>query len=136
MLQKIIDNNPNNTLVQLFKYTFVGGIAFIFDFGSLYVLTEIYNIHYMISAAIAFLIGLSINYYLSIVWVFKKRSLKSKSLEFSIFMLIGLVGLILNELFIWIFTEIANIYYLNSKILSTFLVYLWNFFIRKYILFK
>lgn len=136
MFEYLLKNKTNNTLIQLFRYTFVGGIAFIFDFGSLYVLTEIYNIHYMISAAIAFLIGLSINYYLSIVWVFKKRSLKSKSLEFSIFMLIGLVGLILNELFIWIFTEIANIYYLNSKILSTFLVYLWNFFIRKYILFK
>ena len=135
MIEQLLKNKTNNTLIQLFRYTFVGGIAFIFDFGTLYLLTEYFNIYYLVSAAIAFLFGLTINYFLSIIWVFQKRSLKSKYVEFIVFALIGIIGLALNEFIIWFFTETVNIHYLQSKIISTVFVYLYNFSIRKYFLF-
>ena len=136
MIEGLLKTKTNNTLIQLFRYTFVGGVAFIFDFGTLFILTEYFNVYYLISAAIAFLLGLTINYFLSIIWVFEKRTIKSKYIEFVIFALIGIFGLILNEFFIWSFTEILNIHYLFSKIISTVFVYLWNFFIRKFLLFR
>ncbi|MEE9190982.1 MAG: GtrA family protein, partial [Candidatus Neomarinimicrobiota bacterium] len=101
MLKKLLVNNTDDTLIQLFRYTFVGGVAFIFDFGSLFILTEYFKIYYLVSAAIAFIIGLTINYLLSITWVFFKHSIKSKHFEFFIFAFIGVIGLALNEFFIW-----------------------------------
>ena len=136
MIDQLLKNKTNNTLIQLFRYTFVGGFAFIFDFGLLYILTEYFNIYYLVSAAIAFLLGLTINYFLSVIWIFKNRSIKSKYVEFVVFALIGIVGLALNEFIIWFFTEIINTHYLYSKLISTALVYLWNFFIRKFTLFR
>ncbi len=135
-LEKLLKNETNNTLIQLFRYTFVGGFAFIVDFSLLFALTELMGIHYLISAAIALTAGLIINYFLSILWVFDKRKLVNKSIEFTLFAVIGIVGLGLNELFIWVFTEFAGLYYLLSKIVSTGIVYLWNFFARKYTLFN
>jgi putative flippase GtrA len=126
----------DNTFFQLIRYTFVGGLAFLIDFGTLYTLTEFFHFHYLLSAGIAFLLGLLTNYFISTRWVFTSRSVKNKKLEFLIFAVIGLVGLGLNELFIWIFTSLLSIYYLLSKILTAILVYLWNFFVRKMILFK
>jgi putative flippase GtrA len=122
--------------IQLFRYTFVGGVAFIIDFCSLFVLTEIFGIHYLLSAALAFLLGLATNYFLSIVWVFYKHTLSNRWYEFGIFAIIGIVGLGLNEFFIWFFTEHIHFHYLLSKISSTIFVYLWNFFARKFILFR
>ena len=136
MINQLLKNKTNNLFIQLFRYTIVGGIAFVFDFGTLTVLTEIFNIYYLLSAAIAFLLGLSVNYLLSIIWVFEKHTVKAKSVEFAVFALIGVVGLALNEFFIWFFTEIVDFHYLISKILSTVFVYLWNFFVRKYTLFR
>ena len=136
MIEVLLKTKTDNTQIQLFRYTFVGGVAFIFDFGSLFILTEYFNVYYLISAAIAFLLGLTINYFLSIIWVFKKRAIKSKYIEFVIFTLIGIFGLALNEFLMWSFTEILNTHYLFSKLISTALVYLWNFFIRKFILFR
>ncbi len=136
MLKNLFVNKTDNTVVQLFRYTFVGGVAFIFDFGSLFILTEYIKIYYLVSAAIAFIIGLTINYLLSISWVFSKHSIKSKHFEFFIFAFIGVIGLALNEFFIWFFTDIAKLHYLYSKLISTAFIYLWNFFMRKYILFK
>ena len=126
----------DNTLIQLFRYTFVGGAAFLIDFASLFLLTEFAGLHYLHSAAIAFILGLIINYILSILWVFKSRVVNKKIIEFIIFAIIGIVGLGLNELIIWFSTERINLYYLHSKLISTAIVYFWNFLSRKYILYR
>jgi putative flippase GtrA len=136
IIKSIFKGKTNSTTLQLFRYTFVGGFAFLVDFSTLYFLTEYFNIYYLLSAGIAFTFGLIINYFLSVKWVFNSRAMKSRPLEFLLFTLIGLVGLGLNELFLWVLTDILIIYYLLSKIITTVIVYLWNFFARKYILFS
>jgi putative flippase GtrA len=90
----------------------------------------------LLSAPLAFLLGLIINYLLSIKWVFDKRNINKKSVEFVIFALVGIVGLLLNQVFIWFFTEIINLYYMLSKIISSGIVFLWNFGMKKYLLFR
>ncbi len=126
----------NDTLVQLFRYTFAGGIAFLFDFGSLYFLTDWMYVHYLASAALAFLVGITVNYLLSVAWVFQVRTMTNVWVEISIFTVIGIVGLGLNEIIIWFFTELVEFHYLISKLFSTVSVYLWNFFARKFLLFR
>ena len=133
---KYLTGKTDSTLIQLIRYTFIGGLAYIVDFGSLFILTEFFNIYYLTSAAIAFTFGLIINFSLSIVWVFNKRRLNNKWVEFAIYVIIGIVGLGFNELFIWFFTGYLFFHYLVSKIISTVFIYLWNFFARKYILFS
>ncbi|MCH7613412.1 MAG: GtrA family protein [Candidatus Marinimicrobia bacterium] len=126
----------DNTFFQLIRYTFVGGIAFLADFGLLFILTEYFGIHYLISASIGFAVGLVLNYIMSITWVFSNRRVKNKRIEFILFIIIGAIGLGLNEVFLWGFTDFLKIHYLKSKIISTFFIYLWNFFVRKYMLFN
>lgn len=135
-IQSIFKGKADSTLLQLFRYTFVGGFAFIVDFGTLYILTEYFNIYYLVSAGIAFIFGLIINYFLSVKWVFNNRTMENRLLEFLLFTLIGLVGLGLNELSLWVLTDILLIYYLLSKIITTIIVYFWNFFARKILLFN
>lgn len=129
-------SKSDKTSIQLLRYGFVGGIAYSVDFGFLIFLTEVFKIHYLISAAIAFILGLLTNYALSIFWVFSKRTLADKRIEFLIFSIIGLVGLGLNEAIIWFFTEFIHFHYLISKMFSTVVVFFWNFFARKKILFS
>ena len=135
-IQSVFIEKTNNTLLQLFRYTLVGSFAFLVDFGTLFILTKYYNVYYLISAGISFTLGLIINYTLCVIWVFTKRSLENRLSEFLIFTFIGLIGLALNELFLWILTDIFLIYYLISKLITAFIVYLWNFSVRKLILFK
>jgi putative flippase GtrA len=136
MIKKLLKYKTDNSFIELFRYTFVGGIAFVADFGSLFILTDIFNIYYLISAALAFLIGSVINYSLSISWVFSKRTLRSRQWEFGIFIIIGVVGLGINEFIIWFFTEHLHFHYLVSKIFSAGIVLMWNFSARKFLLFR
>ncbi|MDR1723760.1 MAG: GtrA family protein [Tannerella sp.] len=125
----------SDTLVQIVRYTFVGGLAFLIDFGLLFVLTEYVQMYYLVSASISFIAGLITNYLLSKIWVFDQASIPNRGVEFIIFALIGLVGLGLNNLFLWLLTEFLSIHYIISKIITTVIVYFWNFFARKIILF-
>jgi putative flippase GtrA len=136
VLKALLVGSTDSTWVQLFRYTFVGGAAFVFDFGGLYLLTEYAGLHYQLSAALSFLLGLSVNYVLSVMWVFSRRNLRSRWAEFAVFAVVGVVGLGLNALFMWLFTEVAGFYYLISKMGSTILVFLWNFAARKVSLFR
>ena len=125
----------NETLIQLFRYGIVGGIAFVVDYGSLYVLTEFCHCHYLVSAAIAFILGLIVNYLLSLKWVFTEQRFNNAWMEFAIFAIIGVIGLGLNELLIYAITEHIGLHYMIGKIISTVVVFFWNFFARKMVLF-
>lgn len=127
--------NTSNTIVQLFRYVWVGGLSFVIDYISLFLFTEYLHINYLISAAIAFILGLITNYQLSTIWVFNNSRLNNKFTEFTIFSIIGIIGLGLNEIIIYICSEFLNLYYMISKLISTVVVFFWNFLGRKYILF-
>ncbi len=135
-LAKAFRGATDSTLIQLFRYLFVGGTAFVVDFGSLWFLAGVVGIHYLVAAALAFILGLVTNYALSIRWVFSSRTMGNRLLEFTVFGAIGLVGLGLNELVIWQCTESLGFYYLVSKVVASAIVLFWNFFARKYALFR
>jgi len=136
VIKKILIHPTDKTIIQFFRYFIVGGLAFVVDFVFLYLLTNQLKLYYLFSAAISFTLGLILNYILSKAWVFNRAVLKNRFIEFRVFALIGIGGLTINELFIWFFTEKGHIHYLFSKILIAFFVFLWNFFARKFTLFR
>lgn len=133
---EIFKGKTSNTLYQLIRYTFVGGFAFLVDFTILFLLTDYIGINYLISAFFAFVIGLLTNYLLSRKWVFRDSYINNKYVEFSFFALIGFVGLLLTEVLMWTFTDMMGVYYIISKLMVTIIVYLWNFFARKFLIFN
>jgi putative flippase GtrA len=118
------------------RYVVVGGIAFAVDFGTLYALTEFARSHYLVSAAVGFLLGLILNYWLSRAWVFARRTVEKASVEFAVFAIIGVVGLGLNEAILWFGSEVLQQHYLVAKLASAGLVLAWNFGARRALLFS
>ena len=135
-LRHLVYGKTNNLFLQLFRYTFVGCLAFIVDFGLLFLFTDFVGMHYLLSASLSFVAGLLVNYIISKLWVFDKTSIKNGKLEFLVFALIGVIGLGLTELLMWFFTDVLGLFYMLSKVLTTAIVYFWNFFARKYMIFK
>ncbi|MBO4379433.1 MAG: GtrA family protein [Muribaculaceae bacterium] len=136
-VNKLFVEPTNNWFIQLFRYVFVGGFAFIVDYGMLFALTEFCDLYYLLSATISFVAGLVVNYLLSTSWVFRSGAvMQNKLAEFTVFALIGLVGLLLNNVLLYLFTDICGVHYMISKLITTVLVMGWNFGARKHILFN
>ena len=59
---------------QILKFGVVGGIAFVIDYGILFLLAKVIGLNELISAAISFIVSLTFNYFLSTKWVLKQKN--------------------------------------------------------------
>lgn len=121
-----------NIIKQFIKYFGVGFLAAIINITSLYILSSLLKINYLLANILAFILGLITNYILSKKYVFKNENL-NKLLEFIIYGIIGVIGLGIDTLCLWLFTEKVNLYYMISKIVSTGITFIWNFLARKFL---
>lgn len=121
---------------QILKFGFVGGTAFLIDYGVLYLLTEFLGIHYLISSMLSFTASVIYNYILSISWVFETKKGRSKKHEFLVFLVLSVIGLGINQAIMWLAVEQLHIYYMLSKIGATAIVMVYNFITRKMFLEK
>ena len=125
-------SNTKKLFSQIIKFGFVGGTAFVIDAGLLFLLTEFCGIHYLISGMISFTASVIYNYILSVKWVFDAK----KAQEFIVFIVLSVIGLGINQLFMWLFVDMMHIYYMLSKIIATVIVMVYNFITRKIFLEK
>jgi putative flippase GtrA len=122
-------------LVKFFKYGIGGGLAFIITFSLTYFLTEKIRIYYLISAILGYFAGFLINFIFQAFITFQTKTefYFQRFLKFVFFQIFGLVVYSLSLAF---FTEILNIYYLISLILSSGLTYILNFYLAKAFVFN
>ncbi|MFK5985626.1 MAG: GtrA family protein [Pseudomonadota bacterium] len=135
MIRSIILDKTDNVKIQLLRSLVVGALASIIDILSFAILTEVFEIYYLLANICSFLIGLLVNYSLTIKWVFTTTKGKKRSHEFVQFSLVGVVGLIINQLVLWFCTDFLAVYVLLSKVIATLVAFVWNFFARRYFVF-
>lgn len=131
MIDKLFRDPTDDIFLQLFRYVFVGGTAFVVDFFFLYFFSDICGIYYLISAVLSFIISVLVNYLMSTKWVFNQDNIQNKVLEFNLFILISTIGLGFTEILLYFFTDIVGLYYLISKVIAAIIVLFWNFLARR-----
>lgn len=134
--KKLFIEPTDNTILQFFRYVFVGGVAFVVDGGSLF-LIELMGVHYLVATAFAFILGLVANFVLSKLLVFQgNESNRSNGIEFFVYGIIGVIGLGITEGIMYVCTEELKLYFMLSKIIAAAIVLVWNFAARKIVLYR
>ena len=117
-------------MLQLIKFAIVGVIAAVVDVGVLVGLKELLGVDVLFASAISFSVSVTVNYLLSMTFVFKSKK-QSKLKEFIVFVLLSVGGLCLNQLILWIGVNFTSVYYLVVKFLAMIIVPVYNFVTRK-----
>lgn len=128
-------NKTNKLLVQLFRYAFVAVGAFVVDYGVYFLLSYVAEVQYLFSAFIGFFCGTTTNYFISKFMVFQGEP-KSRTTEIFLVFLISGVGLLWLECGLYLLTDVYGMHYLVSKLVMTGVVFLWNFFARKFFMYS
>jgi putative flippase GtrA len=110
---------------------FTAGIDFLF----LIFLVEIISIHYFVASALAFTLGVILNYFISRSWVFGRGKFHY-SAEFVGFFVASSIGLFINQAVLWMLTGCIAVDYRMAKIISICVVSGWNFVTKRYFIFK
>ena len=136
-------------LAQIFKFAVVGGISFIVDFAVYGFTCNILRIHYIIAGVLGFVISVIVNYLLSMKFVFRSKDDMSKQSEFVIFVVLSLIGMVLNSFILFVCIDVIYMHWLwlqgiinieimnlTAKIVATAIVMVYNFVTRKIFLEK
>lgn len=131
-------------LEQILKFGVVGFVCFLIDFGITTGLTNLFGVHYLISKFLGFVISAVVNYILSIKFVFTQKKEMDKKKEFTVFLILSAIGLVINEIVMYVCID--GIYVHNdflqanitdglmvsiSSVIATGIVMVYNFISRK-----
>ena len=139
-IKAVRDKFPRKSLMgQFLRYLVTGGLAFVVDFGLFALCLYVFDWHYLLANLVGLVAGLVLNYTMSIVWVFTacERALeKRKVMEFSLFALVGIAGVGINQLLMFLMVGVFDWNEMVSKMVAAVLVLMWNFGARKLMLFR
>lgn len=149
-----LTEKQKKTFWEFIRYCVVGGTAFLFETGTHWLLWKFFlvgdsKLNTFIATAVGFIVGLAVNYILSILWVFTTddQQKKGKTVKaFVIFTVVGLVGFGLKELLMYLGAVISGaslstfgdkpVPYYATHIISAGIVLIWNYIGRKIFIFK
>lgn len=124
------------SLREFIAYGLATCAAFAFDIALLSLLVSGAGLHYALGAAIAFLAGGALLYGLCVRFVFRFRRIANRSAEFSTFIALGLVGVVIQTVVMAIAVEVLHVYYLFGKFAAAGCTFVTNYLLRRTVLFS
>ena len=123
-------------VTEVLSYLLASAIALGIDFVSYIGLIRLLGMNYQLAAAVGFSLGLVTIYFLSVKFVFQARAVNNSLAEFLLFTGIGIAGLLLNSLILYMAVDKLHQAYELSKLISAGFVFCFNFSLRKLMLFN
>ena len=120
--------------LQFIKSCVVGGTGVVVDFGITFLFKEKLKLNKYIANSLGFMAAASTNYLLNRWWTFRSHD-PEVAQQYVQFVGISAIGLILNNIIIYLLNDKARLNFYLSKLIAIGLVTLWNFFMNYYFTF-
>jgi putative flippase GtrA len=130
-----VTHGSRRALLELARYFVASAAALGVDFG-LYKLGLGLGWSYLLAALLGFCAGAVVAYVASVRWVFNARAVRNAGLEFGLFVAVGVAGLLLTELLLWLAIGKLGLPPLAAKLGTSGVVFAFNFVLRKVLLFS
>lgn len=112
---------------KFLKFGVVGFSGIFVDFGITYFLKEKLRVHKYVANSLGFIMATISNYLLNRYWTFNTGQ-SAQFLQFGKFFGIAMIGLILNNLLIYLLNDKLKFNFYVSKAFAIAIVSVWNFF--------
>jgi putative flippase GtrA len=122
--------------MKIFRYAGVGATAAFVDFLIFAIFAKLLNFNYLAVGAVGFIIATTINYFLSVRFVFESGIRFGFRKEFLLVFLISFIGLGVNQAVLYFGIGILGWEMLFIKLCATGSVFFWNFGARSQFIFK
>ena len=127
---------------QFISYFFVGGVAAVVEWIMFFLFANVLQIHYFVSTVLAFIFSTSANWILGRITTFKDNvSYKDKKAKEAVLVFaVSAIGLLFNLVLMYLFVTVmgfdSSVGKTLSKVAATGIVFIWNFLIRKLVIYK
>jgi len=111
-------------ILKFLKFVIVGFSGLFVDFSITILLKEKLKVHRYISSSAGFISAATSNYMFNRFWTFQSNNPRIFE-EYGTFLIISLIGLFINNLFLYIFEKKLRFYF--AKLLAVMVTSVWNF---------
>lgn len=118
-------------IAQIMKFGVVGVVATVIDFGVMNLLYYALGLDILVANTAGFVISLVFNYLASMKYVFAHKEGMSRKREFVIFVVLSVIGLVLNDGIVLALKGGLGLEANIAKVCATALVMVYNFVTRK-----
>jgi len=123
-------------LLSLIKFGITGMSGLIIDFSITWLLKDELHINKFIANAAGFTTAVISNYIINRLWTFSERERVKVGRQFASFLMVSLVGLLLNSAIVYVLNEHFHLNFYVSKAIAILLVFFWNFSANYFFVFK
>lgn len=127
-------NNLYSKFRNLILYGIIGCCSSGLDFLLYTLFVSVFGWHYILSNCISVLAGITTSFTLNRNFNFKVKDKTRK--RFAIFLTVGLCGMMLSNLILYVCISMISLNKIISKLLSIVIVVFFQFFVNKYVTFK
>lgn len=126
---------PRQNLTPFLKYCVVGVLGTAIDVAILWLLVRFGGLPVLAATSISFTVSVVNNFILNKFWTFSHPSQNYRKL-FIKFIIVSAGGLLLTNVFMWLFVHAIEIWYIWAKLITSGVVLVWNFLANKYWTFR
>ncbi|MBR6981700.1 MAG: GtrA family protein [Prevotella sp.] len=119
---------------HLILYGIIGSFTASLDFLVFTLLTRSLGVNYLVANCISVLVGITTSFYLNRTYNFKVSDKTAQ--RFSIFLAVGLTGLLMSNLILWVGIDKMHLNESITKLASIVLVVFFQFLFNKFITFR
>jgi len=121
---------------QMVRYGIVGTIGAVIDFGLLNLLVLYLDWNVYLAATVGFTVAASSNYVLNLKWTFRDSPSKHRLVQYGQFILVALLGLMINNGTMYILIENFDWWFNFAKLTAVLIVFIWNYLANRYWTFR
>jgi putative flippase GtrA len=125
----------NIFLLKFIKFCAVGFSGMVIDFGTTWLLKEKAGVNKYIANSTGFILAATSNYLWNRLWTFQSES-NQIVVEYLSFIIIAVVGLGINNLVVFLFSDKLRFNFYVSKLIAVGVVTIWNFIMNYLITFR
>ena len=115
-----------NLIGKVLRFSVTGLLGAAIDFGVTYLFKEILKVNKFVSNAIGFTLAATVCFFLNKYWTYESQSPLAWT-EYFMFFAVSLVGLGINTLVLYLFTEKLKWNFYLSKCFAIGVASIWNF---------
>jgi len=123
-----------NRFLSFMKFGITGLSGMVLDFSVTWFFKEVLFINKFLANGIGFTAAVISNYMINRTWTFQSKAEMGR--QFAGFATVSVIGLLLNTLIVYVFNHLLLLNFYLSKVIAVGLVFIWNFSINYFFVFK
>lgn len=121
---------------KLIRYLISGGTAALVNWGTLFLLVHLGNMYYVHASILSFIASIGVSFAMQKFWTFRDNLVHDIHIQFTRYLVVILVSLLLNTALIYFLVEKVHVWYMFAQVIATILVAITNFFCYKHFVFS